>query len=86
MHTGIEKGPQTQPVSMPKIFIILSSLCLVQCAAQRVDPGRPLTRADAGKVISERFYEINGVRKVDRRIIVTTTPRLETRIETQILP
>ena len=70
---------------MTKLIIVLSSLCLAQCTCPRVDPNRPLTPADEGKVISERYYEINGVRKVERRILVTTRPRLETRLETRIL-
>ncbi|MBL9181800.1 MAG: hypothetical protein JNN17_06645 [Verrucomicrobiaceae bacterium] len=71
---------------MTKLVFILSSLCLVQCTTSRVDPSHPVTKADEGKVISERYYEINGVRKVERRIIVTATPRLETKLVTKILP
>ena len=76
---------QTQP-AMNKIPLILSSLYLVQCASQYVTPGRPLKAADKGKILSERYYEINGVRKVERRIVVATQPKLETRLETKILP
>jgi hypothetical protein len=82
----IEKGPNPMPETMTKLVFILSSLCLVQCTTSRVDPSRPITKADEGKVISERYYEINGVRKVERRIIVTATPRLETKLVTKILP
>jgi hypothetical protein len=71
---------------MNQIPLILSSLCLVQCASQHVPPGRPLTAADKGKILSVRYYEINGIRKVERWIIVTTQPKLETRLETEILP
>lgn len=74
------------PETMIKLLFIFSSLCLVQCTTSRVDPNRPPTPADEGKVISERYYEINGVRKVERRIVVTTTPRLETKLVTKILP
>jgi hypothetical protein len=70
---------------MTKLIVVLGCLCLVQCTSSRVDPNRTLTPADEGKVISERYYETNGVRKVERRIIVTTQPRLETRLETRIL-
>lgn len=58
-------------------------VCLAQCAHQS-EP-RYLTNQDSGRVISERYYEIDGVRKVERRILVAATPRYETRLETRIL-
>lgn len=70
---------------MKTLLLCLASACLVQCTHRVADSTRPLTSADNGKILSERYYEIGGVRKVERRIIMTTTPRLETRLETEIL-
>ncbi len=75
---------------MTKLIVILSSLCLAQCAgSHRVDsktnPNRTITEADVGKVISERYYEIDGVRKVERRTVISVKPRLETRLDGRIL-
>ncbi len=70
---------------MKHIILTLAALCLTQCV-NTIDPtSRQLTNADAGKVIDERYYEVNGRRKVDRRVIVNTKPRLETKIVTQWL-
>ena len=70
-----------------KAILILPILALASCSTTEVvDPNRPLTAADNGKVINERIYETNGVRKRERRILVTTTPKLETPLETVILP
>ena len=65
------------------IVLFLAVSCLVQCSNQPSQ--RYLTNADSGKVIHERYYVIDGVRKVERRILVTATPRYETRLETTIL-
>lgn len=65
------------------LVLAFSAVCLSQCAHQPSE--RYLTNEDSGKVISERYYEINGVRKVERRILVTATPRLETRVDARIL-
>ena len=65
------------------LILAFTAVSLCQCAHQPSE--RYLTNADSGKVINERYYEIDGVRKVERRILVATTPRLETRLETRIL-
>jgi hypothetical protein len=65
------------------VTTVLAAACLAQCAHQSEQ--RYLTNQDSGKVISERYYEIDGVRKVERRILVTATPRYETKLETRIL-
>ncbi|MBK8094916.1 MAG: hypothetical protein IPK32_23835 [Verrucomicrobiaceae bacterium] len=71
---------------MKFLFLALASMCLLQCAPSKVSPNQPLSDKSNGKVLNERFYEVNGVRKVERRIIVSTTPKLETKVVTEILP
>ena len=68
-----------------KTLQLLPLVLLVQCTTQTVDPNRPLTSEDAGKILSERYYEVDGVRKRERHIIVATSPQLETRIQTDYL-
>lgn len=64
-----------------KAFVlIVAVVALVQCSHEPY-----LTNADSGKVVGERYYEVDGVRKVERRILVATTPRYETRLETQVI-
>lgn len=63
--------------------VLVSVVCLAQCT--HLSEPRYLTNQDSGRVISERYYEIDGVRKVERRILVAATPRYETRLETRIL-
>jgi hypothetical protein len=65
------------------VTTVLAAACLGQCAHQSEQ--RYLTNQDSGKVISERYYEVDGVRKVERRILVTATPRYETKLETHII-
>ena len=65
------------------LILVLTAVCLSQCAHQPSE--RYLTNADSGKVISERYYEIDGVRKVERRILVASRPRLETRLDPRIV-
>jgi len=62
------------------LVLIVAVVALVQCSHQPY-----LTNADSGKVVGERYYEVDGVRKVERRILVTATPRYETKLETRIL-
>ena len=68
------------PATIIKLINIISSCCLVQCTNSHVDINRPLIKQDEGKVIRERCYEISGSRNVERRIVVATTPRLETKL------
>lgn len=71
---------------MKFFFLALASMFLLQCAPSKVAPNEPLTNKSIGKVHHERYYEVNGVRKVERHIIVTATPKLETKVVTEILP
>lgn len=64
---------------MNKLILVVMSAGLVQCAGTSSSGPRP------GQVINERYYEINGVRKVERRVVVTTTPVLETTLVTEVL-
>lgn len=80
----IEAGPKPTIQPMNKLLLIVSTYGLLQCT-NHVDASRPLTPSDSGKVISERYYEVGGVRKVERRIIVTTQPQLETKLVTETL-
>jgi hypothetical protein len=62
------------------LVFVVAITALVHCSHEP-----KLTNTDSGKVLSERFYEVNGVRKVDQRILVTATPQLETRLVTKVL-
>ncbi|MBL9133205.1 MAG: hypothetical protein JNG86_18490 [Verrucomicrobiaceae bacterium] len=64
---------------MKNILLLIASAALVQCANTSSGTLRP------GQVINERYYEVNGVRKVEQRVVVATTPRLETRLVTRVL-
>jgi hypothetical protein len=64
---------------MKTILLLIVSSALVQCAHTSSGTLRP------GQVINERYYEINGVRKVERRVVVNATPVLETRLVTRVL-
>jgi hypothetical protein len=69
---------------MQRIALVLASLLLVQCTHTVVEPGQPAPETAVGKVINERHYEINGIRKVERRILVSTRPYV-TKLVTQTL-
>ncbi len=84
---GVKVSPtQIQPtpaMTNKALILAFTAFSLCQCAYQPSE--RYLTNADSGKVISERYYEIDGVRKLERRILVTATPSLETKVVTRIL-
>jgi len=70
---------------MQRIALVLASLLFVQCTHTVVAPGQTPPETAVGKVINERYYEIDGVRKVERRILVSTQPYV-TKLVTQRLP
>ncbi len=70
---------------MQRIALVLASLLLVQCTHTVVEPGQTPPETAVGKVINERHYKINGIRKVERRILVSTQPYV-TKLVTQRLP
>jgi len=70
------------PPSFPATLLALLLPCLLvllcQCQAVSAPNGRSLNKKETRKVLAERYYTMNGQRMVERRVLITDKPRLET--------
>lgn len=75
------------PPSFPVTLLAVLLPCLLLCQCQAVsDPNSlPLRQKETRKVIYERYYTMNGHRMVERRVVVTDKPRLETWLYSEVL-
>lgn len=63
-------------------YFLAASACilLVQCNHVLDPSSRPLTNKDSGRVIGEHHYQVGGRAMIQRRVLVSATPVLETRL------
>jgi hypothetical protein len=77
------------PPSFPATLLALLLPCLLvllcQCQAVSAPNGRSLNKKETRKVLAERYYTMNGKRMVERRVLITDKPRLETWLYSEAL-
>jgi hypothetical protein len=75
-----------KPSFLPPLLAgLLPCLLLCQCQRRPAPDGRLPRFKETRPVLYERYYTLNGHRMVERRVLVTRTPRLETEIYSEAL-